>query len=164
MNKLSFQCVAGRNLDPHLELRTYFEMFTKGHSLSGQQHHPHAKHLKKALRSLKMDKNLIQLAYEAFNDSCDPSRTSMAEKLPGWRTTFRKLVEKHENYQGVIPEQACDHVFIYLDTRNFTNKPILSESDDEHGVEPYTGEDSPRYAEQSNSDSKDDFDRNSMIR
>ena len=160
--------MAGREFDPHLELRYYFEMFTKGHSLrSGQQHHPHAKHLKKALRSLKMDKNLIQLAYEAFNDSCDPSRTSMAEKLPGWRTTFRKLLEKHENYQGVIPDQACDHVFIYLDTRNFTNKPILSDSDDEHDDpgRSYIGEDTPpRFTEQSNSDSKEEFDRNSLIR
>ena len=162
---MKFQCVADRSVDSHLELRSYFEMFTKRHSMNvGQQRHPHSKHLKKALASLKMDKNLIQLAYEAFNDSCDPSRTSMADKLPGWRATFRKLLEKHENFQGVIPEQACDHVFIYLDTRNFTNKPILSDSDDDH-EEQYIGEDSPhRYAEQSNSDSKEEFDRNSLIR
>ena len=141
-------------------------MFTKGHSLkTGQQHHPHAKHLKKALRSLKMDKNLIQLAYEAFNDSCDPSKSSMAEKLPGWRTTFRKLLEKHENYQGAIPDQACDHVFIYLDTRNFTNKPILSDSDeDTNGDLSFRASSPSKFNENSNSDSKDDLDRNSIIR
>ena len=140
-------------------------MFTKGHSLKGgQQHHPHAKHLKKALRSLKMDKNLIQLAYEAFNDSCDPSKSSMAEKLPGWRTTFKKLLEKHENYNGAIPDQACDHVFIYLDTRNFTNKPILSDSDEEDTENCFGGSSTPKYHELSNSDSKEDFDRNSIIR
>ena len=141
-------------------------MFTKGHSLkSGQQHHPHAKHLKKALRSLRMDKNLIQLAYEAFNDSCDPSKSSMAEKLPGWRTTFRKLLEKHENFQGAIPDQACDHVFIYLDTRNFTNKPILSDSDeDTNGDQSFRASSPSKFNENSNSDSKDDLDRNSIIR
>ena len=141
-------------------------MFTKGHSLkTGQQHHPHAKHLKKALRSLKMDKNLIQLAYEAFNDSCDPSKSSMAEKLPGWRTTFRKLLEKHENFQGAIPDQACDHVFIYLDTRNFTNKPILSDSDeDTNGDLSFRASSPSKFNENSNSDSKDDLDRNSIIR
>ena len=141
-------------------------MFTKGHSLkSGQQHHPHAKHLKKALRSLRMDKNLIQLAYEAFNDSCDPSKSSMAEKLPGWRTTFRKLLEKHENYQGAIPDQACDHVFIYLDTRNFTNKPILSDSDeDTNGDLSFRASSPSKFNENSNLDSKDDLDRNSIIR
>ena len=144
-------------------------MFSKNQSLKGGQlHHPHSKHLKKALRSLKMDKNLIQLAYEAFNDSCDPTRSSMAEKLPGWRTTFRKLIEKHESYQGVIPDQACDHVFIYLDTRNFSNKPILSDSDDDHNEESrrlYYREESPsRFAVQSNLDSKEEFDRNSLIR
>ena len=141
-------------------------MFTKGHSLkSGQQHHPHAKHLKKALRSLRMEKNLIQLAYEAFNDSCDPSKSSMAEKLPGWRTTFRKLLEKHENYQGAIPDQACDHVFIYLDTRNFTNKPILSDSDeDTNGDQSFRASSPSKFNENSNSDSKDDLDRNSIIR
>ena len=141
-------------------------MFTKGHSLkSGQQHHPHAKHLKKALRSLRMDKNLIQLAYEAFNDSCDPSKSSMAEKLPGWRTTFRKLLEKHENFQGAIPDQACDHVFIYLDTRNFTNKPILSDSDeDTNGDLSFRASSPSKFNENSNSDSKDDLDRNSIIR
>ena len=141
-------------------------MFTKGHSLkTGQQHHPHAKHLKKALRSLRMDKNLIQLAYEAFNDSCDPSKSSMAEKLPGWRTTFRKLLEKHENYQGAIPDQACDHVFIYLDTRNFTNKPILSDSDeDTNGDLSFRASSPSKFNENSNLDSKDDLDRNSIIR
>ena len=141
-------------------------MFTKGHSLkTGQQHHPHAKHLKKALRSLKMDKNLIQLAYEAFNDSCDPSKSSMAEKLPGWRTTFRKLLEKHENYQGTIPDQACDHVFIYLDTRNFTNKPILSDSDeDTNGDQSFRASSPSKFNEYSNSGSKDDLDKNSIIR
>ena len=141
-------------------------MFTKGHSLkTGQQHHPHAKHLKKALRSLRMDKNLIQLAYEAFNDSCDPSKSSMAEKLPGWRTTFRKLLEKHENFQGAIPDQACDHVFIYLDTRNFTNKPILSDSDeDTNGDQSFRASSPSKFNENSNSDSKDDLDRNSIIR
>ena len=141
-------------------------MFTKGHSLkTGQQHHPHAKHLKKALRSLRMDKNLIQLAYEAFNDSCDPSKSSMAEKLPGWRTTFRKLLEKHENFQGAIPDQACDHVFIYLDTRNFTNKPILSDSDeDTNGDLSFRASSPSKFNENSNSDSKDDLDRNSIIR
>ena len=141
-------------------------MFTRGHLGKGsQQHHPHAKHLKKALRSLKMDKNLIQLAYEAFNDSCDPSKSSMAEKLPGWRTTFRKLLEKHENYQAAIPDQACDHVFIYLDTRNFTNKPILSDSDEDNNGDHSFGTSSPpKYNENSNFDSKDDFDRNSIIR
>ena len=141
-------------------------MFTKGHSLkSGQQHHPHAKHLKKALRSLRMDKNLIQLAYEAFNDSCDPSKSSMAEKLPGWRTTFKKLLEKHENFQGAIPDQACDHVFIYLDTRNFTNKPILSDSDeDTNGDQSFRASSPSKFNENSNSDSKDDLDRNSIIR
>lgn len=141
-------------------------MFTKGHSLkTGQQHHPHAKHLKKALRSLKMDKNLIQLAYEAFNDSCDPSKSSMAEKLPGWRTTFRKLLEKHENYQGAIPDQACDHVFIYLDTRNFTNKPILSDSDeDTNGDQSFRASSPSKFNEYSNSGSKDDLDKNSIIR
>ena len=141
-------------------------MFTKGHSSkTGQQHHPHAKHLKKALRSLKMDKNLIQLAYEAFNDSCDPSKSSMAEKLPGWRTTFRKLLEKHENFQGAIPDQACDHVFIYLDTRNFTNKPILSDSDeDTNGDQSFRASSPSKFNENSNSDSKDDLDKNSIIR
>ena len=140
-------------------------MFTKGQSpKGGQQHHPHAKHLKKALRSLKMDKNLIQLAYEAFNDSCDPSKSSMGEKLPGWRTTFRKLLEKHENYNSAIPDQACDHVFIYLDTRNFTNKPILSDSDEENPQHSFGGNSPPKYNEHSNSDSKEDFDRNSTIR
>ena len=157
------QCVAGKNIDPHLELRNYFEMFIKGQSLKGgQQHHPHAKHLKRALRSLKMDKNLIQLAYEAFNDSCDPTKSSMAEKLPGWRLTLKKLLEKHENYQGVIPDQACDHLFIYLDTRNFTNKPILSDSDEDNGELSFGVNSSPKYNE--NADTKEDFDRNSIIR
>ena len=115
-----------------------------------------------------MDKGLIQLSFEAFNDSCDPSRTSMAEKLPGWRTTFRKLMEKHENYRGDIPNEACDHLFIYLDTRNFTNKPILSDSEDEleagSGRSFFLGEDSPlRFTERSNSDSKEEFDRTSLI-
>ena len=84
-----------------------------------------------------MDTNIIQLAYEAFNDSCDPSRSSMAEKLPGWRATLQNLLEKHENFKGSIPAQACDHIFIYLETRSFTNKPILSDSDDGNDNEQY---------------------------
>ena len=89
----------------------------------------------------------------------------MAEKLPGWRTTFRKLLEKHENYQGAIPDQACDHVFIYLDTRNFTNKPILSDSDeDTNGDQSFRASSPSKFNEYSNSGSKDDLDKNSIIR
>ena len=161
-----YKCVGNRNVDPHFELRKYFEMFANTHSMikGGQQPHPHSNHLKKALRSLKMDTNIIQLAYEAFNDSCDPSRSSMAEKLPGWRATLQNLLEKHENFKGSIPAQACDHIFIYLETRSFTNKPILSDSDDGNDNEQYNiGATPPQGTAPSNSDSKEEFDRNSLL-
>ena len=148
-------------------------MFTKSKNGSGGQQ-PHVRYLKKALKSLRIDKSLIQLSFEACNDSfCDasgPRRSSMTDKLPGWRATFRKLMEKHENYRGDIPDQACDHLFIYLDTRNFTNKPILSDSDDDDDDESeqsgvlYEEELPHRLTQRSSSDSKEEFDRQSMIR